>query len=95
MSVGPAELNGQVVRARGRQASTAAGSLSSRLMTADAGRQIAEMEGLLRAAGNDTGRMEALAALRRWQFDLRLDRATRQKANALVWEFQPNGWDEV
>jgi hypothetical protein len=56
---------------------------------------MAEMERVFRAAGNHTGQMEALAILRRWQFDPRLDSASRQRASALVWKFQPNGWDEV
>lgn len=81
--------------ANGRQSNTAAGPLGLSLVTIDAGRQMAEMERVFRAAGNHTGQMEALAALRRWPFDPRLDSATRQRASALVWKFQPNGWDEA
>ena len=65
------------------------------LSAGDAHRQMAEMERVFHTAGNYTGQMEALATLRRWQFDRRLDSATRQTASALVWKFQPNGWDEV
>ena len=79
----------------GRQSNTAAGPLGLSLVTIDAGRQMAEMERVLRTAGNHTGQMESLATLRRWQFDPRLDSASRQRASALVWKFQPNGWDEV
>jgi len=38
---------------------------------------------------------EPLAALRRLQFDPTLDTASQQKASALIWKFQANGWDEV
>lgn len=99
MSAGSPEPTGQVVplegNANGRQSNTAAGPLGLSLMTIDAGRQMAEMERLFGAAGNHTGQMEALTTLRRWQFDPRLDSASRQRANALAWRFQPNGWDEV
>ena len=90
---------GQVVplagNANGRHSNTAARPLDLSLVTIDAGRQMAEMERVFRGAGNHTGQMEALATLRRWQFDPRLDSASRQRASALVWKFQPNGWDEV
>lgn len=99
MSEGWPEPTGQTVPLEGdadaRQSNTAAGPLGLRLMTIDADRQMAEMELLFRAAGNHTGQMEALATLRRWQCDPRLDSASRQRASALVWRFQPNGWDEV
>jgi hypothetical protein len=65
------------------------------LWPTDAGRQMAEMERIFRIAENHTHQMTALATLRRWQSDPRLDRASRQKASALVWKYQPNGWDEV
>ncbi len=65
------------------------------VVTIDAGRQMAEMERMFRAAGNHALQMEALATLRRWQFDSRLDSASRRRASVLVWRFQPNGWDEV
>ena len=81
--------------ANARQSNTAAGRLGLSLVTMHAGQQMAEMECVFRAAGNHTGQMEALAILRRWQFDPRLDSASRQRASALVWKFQPNGWDEV
>ena len=93
------EPTGQVApleeTANGRQSNTTAGPLGSSLVTIDAGRQMAEMERVFRGAGNYTGQMEALATLRRWQFDPRLDSASQQRASALVWRFQPNGWDEV
>ena len=69
--------------------------LGVRLVAIDAGRKMAEMEQLFRSAGNHTGQMEALATLRRWQFDPRLDPASQQRARALVWKFQPNGWVEI
>lgn len=99
MSAGSPEPTGQVVplegNGNGRQRNTAAGRLGLSLVTIHAGQQMAEMERVLRAAGNHAGQMEALATLRRWQFDPRLDSASRQRASALVWKFQPNGWDEV
>lgn len=73
----------------------AAEPLGLGVATIDANRQMAEMENVFRANGNFTRQMEALATLRRWQVDPRLDNASRQRASALVWEFQPNGWDEV
>jgi hypothetical protein len=99
MSAGSQEPTRQVVPlegyADGGQSNSAAGPLGLSLVTIDAGRQMAEMERLFRTAENHTGQMEALTTLRRWQFDPRLDRASRQRASALVWKFQPNGWDEV
>ena len=81
--------------ANGGQSNAAAGPLGLRLVAIDAGRQMAEMERVFGIAGNCTRQMEALTTLRRWQFDPRLDSASRQRASALVWKFQPNGWDEV
>jgi hypothetical protein len=81
--------------ANGGQNNVAAGRWGLSLVTIEAGRQMAEMERVFGAAGNHTGQIEALATLRRWQFDPRLDSASRQRASALVWKFQPNGWDEV
>lgn len=99
MSTGSPEPTGQVVPLEGHanrwQSNTAAGPLGLGLVRVDASRQMAEMERVLRAPGNHTGQMEALATLRRWQFDPRLDTASRQRASALIWKFQPNGWDEV
>lgn len=99
MSAGSPAPTGRVVplegNANGRQSNTAAGPLGLSLVTIDAGRQMAEMERVFGAAGNHTCQMEVLATLRRWQFDPRLDSASRQRASALVWRFQPNGWDEV
>jgi hypothetical protein len=63
--------------------------------TSCAGRQVAEMERTLRSAGDRTRYMETLTVLRRWQFDTMLDGASRERARGLVWEFEPNGWDEV
>jgi hypothetical protein len=77
------------------QYNTSTGPLGVSSLTIDADRQMAEMECVFRPAGNHTQQMEALATLRRWQFDPRLDHASRQRASALVWKFQPNGWDEV
>ena len=84
---------GQVVPLE--QSNTAAGLLGLSLLTIDAGQQMAEMERLFRAPGDHTRQMEAIETLRLWQFDPRLDSASRQRASALVWKFQPNGWDEV
>jgi hypothetical protein len=70
-------------------------SLRSIPATVDAARQMAEMERVFSADGNHTRQMEVLATLRRRQLDPRLDNASRERANALVWRFQPNGWDEV
>ena len=78
-----------------RRSNTAAVRLGVSLVMIHAGQQMAEMERLFRAGGNHTRQMEALATLRHWQFDPRLDTASRQRASALVWKFQPNGWDEV
>jgi hypothetical protein len=90
---------GQVIpptgNANGGQSNATAERLGVRLVAMDADRKMAEMEHLFRSAGNHTGQMEALATLRRWQFDPRLDRASQQRASALVWKFQPNGWVEV
>jgi len=77
------------------RSNTPATTSSSSLIKMSVGRQVAEMERTLRAAGDQTEYMEALAVLRRWQFDRMLDPAFREKAKALVWEFDPNGWDEV
>ena len=38
---------------------------------------------------------EALETLRRWQFDPRLNGASRRRARTLVWKSQANGWDEA
>ena len=88
--VGPLDAN-----THGRPGTIAAGPLGPGLTTIDAGRLAAEMERVFDTAGNRTRQMEALALLRRWQCDPRLDSASRQSASALVWKFQPNGWDEV
>jgi hypothetical protein len=94
-----AHQTGQVMPHRGNadggQNNTAAAPLGLSLVTIYAGRQMAEMERLLQAAGDRVRQTEALAILRRWEFDPRLDCASRQRASALVWKFHPNGWDEV
>lgn len=99
MSAKSPQAAGQVVPVDGntnaRRTDGAAGSLRSIPATVDAARQMAEMERVFSAAGNHTRQMEVLATLRRRQLDPRLDNATRERANALVWRFQPNGWDEV
>ena len=90
---------GQVVPHEGHlsggQTHATAGPLGLSVVAIDAGRQMAEMEHVFGAAGSHTRQMEALAALRRWQSDPRLDSASQQRASDLVWKFQPNGWDEV
>ncbi len=99
MSAGSSQPTAQVVplegNANGRQRHIATGPLGLSLVTVDAGRQMTEMERVFGATGNHTGQMEALATLKRWQLDPRLDSASRERARALVWKFQPNGWDEV
>jgi len=97
MSAQSPKRTGQVVppKANGAQSATAAGPLGSGLETIDASRLTAEMERVFSAVGNCTRQTEGLALLRRWQCDPRLDSASRQSASALVWKFQPNGWDEV
>jgi hypothetical protein len=81
--------------ANGRQTDHVRGSTGSRLRAGEARRQMAEMERVFSAPENHTGQMDALATLRRWQVDARLDEASRDRASALVWKFQANGWDEV
>ena len=99
MSAEPSKSFGQITPPTGNaptgQNQATAVPLGVRLMASDAGRKMAEMEHLFRSAGNHSGQMAALATLRRWQVDPRLDRASRQRASALIWKFQPNGWVEV
>lgn len=64
-------------------------------VTAIANRQMAAMEHDFNAAETSTGQVDALATLRLWRCDPRLDHGSRRRANALVWKLQPNGWDEV
>ena len=94
-----AEQPGQTMsprrNANGGKNNAAAGSLGVELATTYAGRQMAEMELVFGAGGDRISQTEALTTLRRWQFDPRLDSASRQRASALIWKFQPNGWDEV
>jgi hypothetical protein len=85
-------LDGNALR---RRSASAARSSGASLVTVDAGRQMAKIERMFAAAGNPTRQVEALATLRRWELDPRLDDASRARAGALVWKFQPNGWDEV
>jgi hypothetical protein len=79
----------------GRQAGHVRGSTGSSLVAREASRQMAEIERVFSEPENHTRQMDALATLRRWQIDPRLDNACRDRASALVWKFQPNGWDEV
>jgi hypothetical protein len=99
MSAESLEQLGQVVLPGGNatagRRNTSTGPLGSSFVAIEADRQMTEMERVFRPAGNHTRQLEALATLRRWQFDPRLDGASRQRASALVWKFQPNGWDEV
>ena len=78
-----------------RQTNTAVAGSGQRRATIDVGPRMMDMERALSSGTDHRGQMEALATLRRWQFDPRLDSAARQRASALVWKFQPNGWDEV
>jgi hypothetical protein len=59
----------------------------------DVGRQVAEIEHVLRAGGDLTRSMEGLTILERWQFDDMLDDASRKKASVLVREFAAHGPD--
>jgi len=99
MSAGSPTAFKQMMPARGNatagQNKATADPLGGGPMARDAGREMAEMEDLFRSAGNHSGQMEALATLRRWQVDPRLDRASQMRASALIWKFQPNGWVEV
>lgn len=74
---------------------TSAGSVSPSRFTIDVGRQVAEIEHVLRAAGDLIQCREALAILERWQFDQMLDDASRERARVLVREFAAGGWDSV
>ena len=53
----------------------------------DVSRYVAEIEHKLHAGGDRT---QALAILRRWQFDEMLDDASRQQAKRLIWRFAGN-----
>ena len=66
-----------------------------RSFTIDVGRQVTEIERVLRADGELTERVNALAILERWQFDEMLDRASRMKAKVLVQEFGRCGPDDA
>jgi len=67
--------------ASGRQRSTAIGRLDVHLVAITTGRQMAT-GGVFDTGGNRTRKRKALDAF-------------RQRASALVWKFQSNGWDEV
>ena len=60
----------------------------------DVGRYVAEIERMLCSGGQRPQRKQALAILRRWQFDEMLDNASRQRAKVLIWRFAGNGWLE-
>jgi hypothetical protein len=53
----------------------------------DAGRWLDELEAVLDAGREPTRCLEAMAILRRWQWDRELDEASRQRAGVLVREF--------
>ena len=93
------EPTGQMMPLEGNakewRSTTAASPLGSRLMTIDADRRMGEMELSFSTAGTNRDQTEALATLRRWESNPRLDSATRLRARALVWRYEPNGWDEV
>lgn len=54
----------------------------------DVGRYVAEMEDVLLANAHRASPRQALAILRRWQFDEMLDDASRQRARLLVLRFE-------
>jgi hypothetical protein len=56
----------------------------------DVGRYVAEIERMLCSGGRRPQRTQALAILRRWQFDEMLDDASRQRAKVLIWRFAGN-----
>jgi hypothetical protein len=68
---------------------------SPRMFTIDVGRQVSEIERVLRAGGDLAERVDALAILERWQFDEMLDDESRTKARVLVREFAVDGSDDV
>ena len=55
--------------------------------TIDVSREVEELERVLLSAPDPLRRQEAIAILRRWQFDTMLDEASRRKAAMLVREF--------
>ena len=59
----------------------------------DVGRYVAQLELMLRVGGGRRQRVQALAILRRWQFDEMLDDASRRKAKVLIRTFA--GSDEA
>jgi hypothetical protein len=63
----------------------------------DVSRHVREMESVLRWSADPIGRTNAIAILRRWQFDDMLDDASRQRARMLVREFatSPERLDQV
>jgi len=93
MSAEPSKSFGQITPPTGNaptgQNQATAVPLGVRLMASDAGRKMAEMEHLFRSAGNHSGQMAALATLRRWQVDPRLDRASRREPARSSGSFNP------
>lgn len=79
----------------GDRSNASARPASPSMFKIDVGRQVAEIERGLRAGGDRSRDMEALAILQRWQFDEMLDDASREKARVLIREFAANSWDEV
>lgn len=71
------------------------GTNSRRSEDAASRRMLAAMEHDISVAGTSNIPTDALAKLRLWQSDPRLNPGTRRRANAMVWKLQPNGWDEV
>ena len=96
MAAGLATQSGTITPEGSATGNSPSARLSTpRLFKIDGSTHVADLERVLRTGGDDTRYMEALAILRRWQFDEMLDGASREKASALVWKFAPNGWDEV
>jgi hypothetical protein len=99
MTVGAAGPPGPVTPPRGNtyhRRTNDAGRLARRsIFTIDVSRQVAEIERVLRAGGELTRCMDALAVLERWQFDDMLDNASRKKASVLLREFAAYGRDDV
>lgn len=99
MTVGAAGPPGPVTPPRGntyhRRSNNSGRPAHPSIFTIDVGRQVAEIERVLRAGGDLTRCLDALAVLERWQFDEMLDNASRKKASVLLREFAAYGRADV
>ena len=78
-------------RTNQQRSNPSARPVSPSLFKIDVGRQVAEIERVLRVGEDLTRCAEALEILERWQFDEMLDDASRNKARVLVREFATGG----